>query len=527
MQNYNKGVERMAKIVFVKPYLETDATWEMIRTSCYMGAWYIASRLKEKGHSVWYFDEVIRNNGIKNTSLYRVELEGEKYSEYPIDMSIEDYRKEKNTYFESHTPREFVEKYSAFQENKIVRTIAKTGNTIEDTLNEIRKISPEYVAISLIATANTRAAIKTGKAIKSEFPDIKIIYGGHHVSSLAEDFIKENAWVDHVIVGDGIEVFEKILEGEVKDKILYEGFKTMDKFPLLDMEIIEHNKYPIDQEYSYPSFGRKSTDFMFSKGCFRKCEFCVAGGQDGNHVSFQSWDKVDEQFKIFKNAGIEEIIVQDDAFIYGGKSALIKKLELLKKYEFYWQNSGGIDFELLDDFVTEQFIEYNKTGKGKLTGLYIPFNPRYWNKDTAATKSMVNKYDNNFKNLKRLREEGGIYVFTSQIVGTPEDTRETIEEDIEIHKQMIHEGFLDNALTLSATLLPGTKWYNNHKHDIVNLDDIAGYSLFTTHHITKNFPDSRIIEELFILRTKELNSIQNTYNWQTAFPNSKWNYCNP
>lgn len=516
----------MGKIVFIKPYLETDATWEMIRTSCYMGIWYMASRLKERGHSVYYLDEVVRNNGMKKTVLFRTELEGNQYKEYPLNMSIDDYRREKNAYFESHTPQDFVKKYSAFQNNKIIRTIARTGNSIDDTLSEIRKISPEYVAISLIATANYRAAVKTGKAIKREFPNIKVIYGGHHVSALPEQFLKENEWVDHVIVGDGIEIFEKILEGQVTDKILYEGFKTMDKFPLLDMKIIENNNYPIDQEYSYPSFGRKSTDFMFSKGCFRKCEFCVAGGQDGNHVSFQDWDKIDKQFKIFKDAGIEEIIVQDDAFIYGGKTALTKKLELLKKYEFYWQNSGGIDFELLDDFVTDQFIQYNKTGEGRLTGLYIPFNPRYWNKTTAATKSMVARYENNFKNLKRLREEGGIYVFTSQIVGTPEDTRETVIEDIEIHKQMIHEGYLDTALTLSATLLPGTKWYNDHKNDIVNINDIAGYSLFTTHHTTKNFPNPSMIEELFVLRTKELNSVQNTYNWQTAFPNSKWNYCN-
>ncbi len=513
----------MAKVLFLKPYLETDATWEMIRTSCYMGIWYIASKLKQKGHSVWYFDEVIRNNGIKKTMLYSTELHGDEYCEYPINMSIYDYRKEKNGYFESHSPREFVEKYSAFQGEKIIRTIARTGNSIEDTLNEIAKISPDYIAISLIATANCRAAIKTGRAIKKEFPNIKILYGGHHVSALPEEFLNDNPWIDHLIVGDGIDIFEQIIEGKVKDKILYEGFKSMDHFPLLDMDIIANTNYPIDQQYSYPSFGRKSTDFMFSKGCFRKCEFCVAGGQEGNHVSFMDWDKVDEQFKIFKRNGIKEIIVQDDAFIYGGESSLIKKLALMKKYGFYWQDSGGIDFELLTDFVTEQFINYNKEGEGRLTGLYIPFNPRYWNKEIAATKSMIGKYHNHFKNLKRLKESG-IYVFTSQIVGTPEDTKEMVEEDIKIHKQMISEGYLDTALTLSATLLPGTKWYQAHKNDIVNIHDIPGYSLFTTHHTTKNFPSPKMIEELFIHRTKELNKIEDTYNWQTAFPNSVWNY---
>lgn len=516
----------MARVAFVKPYLETDATWEMIRTSCYLGIWYIASSLKQKGHSVWYLDEVVRNNGIKKTSLYRTELDGTQLQEQYEQMSIEEYRREKNLYFEANSPEDFIKKYSAYQNGKIVRTIARTGNTLEETLNEIARISPDYVAIALIATANSRAAIKTGLAIKNEFPEIKIIYGGHHVSAVPEEFLEENPWIDHIVVGDGIEIFNDIVEGRVKDKIIYEGFKTMDKFPLLDMDIIKDTRYPTDQEYSYPSFGRKSTDFMFSKGCFRRCEFCVAGGQEGNHVSFMSLENVDKQFKIFKEAGIKEIIVQDDAFIFGGREALKNKLDLLKKYDFYWQNSGGIDFELLSDYATDLFIDYNKSGEGKLTGLYVPFNPRFWNKGSSATKTMVSKYDHNFRNLKRLREEGNIYVFTSEIVGSPEQTQQQIREDIESHKEMIHAGYLDTALTLSATLLPGTKWYNDYKNTIVNLNDTPGYSLFTTHHTTKNLPDPRMIEELFILRTKELNSIQSTYNWQTPFPNSVWNYCN-
>ncbi|MDF9844113.1 MULTISPECIES: cobalamin-dependent protein [unclassified Paenibacillus] len=514
----------MAKVVFLKPYLETDATWEMIRTSSYLGIWYIASKLKQKGHSVWYLDEVIRNNGIKRTSLFQTELEGEQFQESPLDISILEYRKEKNKYFEAHTPEEFVNKYSAFQNGKIHRTIARTGNSIEETLSEVGRISPDYVGISLISTANLKAAIKTGEAIHNQFPNIKIIYGGHHVSALPHQFLKDNPWVDYIVIGDGIEIFEDIVEGRVKDKIIYQGFKPMSNFPLLDMDIIKETKYPADQEYSYPSFGRKSIDFMFSKGCFRKCEFCAAGGQKDNKVSFLDWDLIDEQLRLFKEAGIKELIVQDDAFIFGGIKALSRKLAVMKKYDFYWQDSGGIDFELLTDDVTNLFIEYNTTGTGRLTGMYIPFNPRFWNRGSSATETMVNRYDNHFNNLKRLREEGNIYVFTSEIVGAPHQTRQTITQDIESHKQMIREGYLDTALTLSATLLPGTQWYDNFGSSIVNKNDIPGYSLFTTHHRTENLPDPRIIEELFVLRTKELNSIQSTYNWQTPFPNSVWTY---
>lgn len=516
----------MARVVMLKPYLETDATWEMIRTSTYLGLWYMASKLKNKGHDVWYLDEVVRNSGMKRTKLFNTILKGNEYIEEPIDIDLYSYRQEKNRFFHDHEPSEFIAKYSAFRdEGEIKRVLAKTGNMIDETIERIRQIKPDYVCIALIATANYRSATKTGKRIKEEFPDIKIIYGGHHVSALPYEFLQENPWIDHIIIGDGIEIIDQIVEGKVEDKIIYEGFKGLENFPLLDMEIIRDTGYPLDQEYSYPSFGRKSTDFMFSKGCFRKCDFCVAGGQKGNHVTVMDWDMVDEQFKIFKEEGIEEIIVQDDAFIYKGNEMLKRKLELLKKYDFFWQDSGGIDFELLDDDVTDLLIDYNNSKTGRLTGLYIPFNPRYWNKNVAATKSMVGKYNRNFENLRRLKESG-IYVFTSQIVGTPECTREIIEEDINIHREMIKSGYLDTALTLSATLLPGTKWYEAHSNLIVNKKDILGYSLFTTHHRTEKMNDPRLIEEMVVYRTRELNKIQKTYNWQTAFPNSIWDYKN-
>ncbi|MFA5109728.1 MAG: hypothetical protein WC458_04285, partial [Patescibacteria group bacterium] len=75
------------------------------------------------------------------------------------------------------------------------------------------------------------------------------------------------------------------------------------------------------------------------------------------------------------------------------------------------------------------------------------------------------------------------------------------------------------ALTLSATLLPGTKWNEENQSMIINKKDYAGYSLFTTHHRTKNIPDPKIIEEFMVKRAKELNKVQKTYIWGTAFQN--------
>ncbi|MDT9196327.1 hypothetical protein, partial [Limnospira sp. PMC 1245.20] len=72
----------MASVIFVKPALETDATWEMVRTSVYLGIWYLASHLKQQGHDVRYLDEVVRNNGLKKSRLYSTRLNDKNEYKY-------------------------------------------------------------------------------------------------------------------------------------------------------------------------------------------------------------------------------------------------------------------------------------------------------------------------------------------------------------------------------------------------------------------------------------------------------------
>jgi hypothetical protein len=190
----------------------------------------------------------------------------------------------------------------------------------------------------------------------------------------------------------------------------------------------------------------------------------------------------------------------------------------MKKYGFYWQNNGGIEFEAMNDFVTEKIIDYNNTGEGKVSALYIPFNPRSWNKNNSASTTMSNKYPNNVENLKKLNDSG-IYPFTTAIVGTPEQSRGAFLDELNKDKELIKNGYLGAAIALSATMLPGTGWYDSNGHNIINKKDYTGYSLFTTHHRT-DFLEAREIEECMIKWLKELDSVQKTYYWQSAFPNS-------
>ncbi|MGV8162811.1 MAG: B12-binding domain-containing radical SAM protein [Candidatus Nanoarchaeia archaeon] len=511
----------MKKVMFIKPALETDAVWDPIRTCSYLGIWYLASLLKEKGCEVKYLDEVVRNKGLETRTLFNRHLVGDMLTETPLNMSYDVFEQQKRRDYNLLTPKEFVDKYSAFRGDGVQRTMVRTGNSIEDTLYEVERMQPDFVGIPLIASANYNSATNLAKKIKEILPKTKIIFGGQHISAEPKEFLAQNQYVDYVVIGDAIEEIQKIIDGKISAKLIFGGYKSLTKFPLLDPSIIADTNYPIDPTYTHPTNGRKSIDFMFTKGCYRSCEFCVAGSQESNYISGTEYDRIDKQLQIFKDAGIQELVIQDDAFLWDKrhvKTHLSQILNLMKKYGLYWQNNGGVEFEAIDDFVTEQLIQYNKEGIGKVTALYVPFNPRSWNKKRSASKTMSQRYHKNLENLKRLREEAGIYVFTSAIIGTPEQTKEAFEEELATDKQLIEEGYIDAALCLSATMLPGTKWYDSNGHNIINKKDYSGYSLFTTHHRTE-YLEPKQIEEFMIRWTKELDKIQETHKYQTAFPN--------
>lgn len=509
----------MSKIVFVKPELEADAVWDPIRTCSYLGIWFMASLLKSLGHQVWYLDEIVRDGGLKKRTLSRRTLRGSEVEEKSIAVSPEKFQIRKMADYHSLSTVDFVKKYSAFKENGVIeRIIVRIGNPEEETLAKIVAINPDFVGIPLIATANYIPATSLARKIKERLPKTRIIFGGQHISAQPEEFLTKNPFVDHVVIGDAITVINKIVGGSITDKMVYGEFQEMSEYPLLDPTIIAEAGYPLEPTYTFPTSGRKSVDFMFSRGCFRRCSFCVAGCQK-THVSATDYRRLDEQLRIFKENGIQELVIQDDAFLWDRhhvKEHLPMIFSAMKKYGFYWQNNGGLDFEGLTDWVTDQIVAYNQSEESHCTALYIPFNPREWNKHESATGSMTRRYHANMENLKRLRQ-AGIYVFTSTIIGTPEQTLETFGEELEIVHMMIKEGYLDAALPLSATMLPGTVWYQTNGHNIVNKRDFPGYSLFTTHHKTDHL-SSQEIEILMIRFLKELEDVQRVFPWGTAFP---------
>jgi tRNA A37 methylthiotransferase MiaB len=505
------------KIMLIKPAYETDAIWDTVRTSHPLGLWWIGSALKDRGHQVRILDETVRNGGLEKQVLFTRTIDGGKITDHYLDKTLRGFAEEKKNDFKAMIPEEFTEKYSAFNSGTVKRTILRTGNPIEETLQQVGVMQPDYIGIPVFASCNYPSAMALAKAIKKEYAGCNIVMGGQHATALPQQILSSGA-VDYLITGDAVKSMAELVEGKSTGTLLHGGTARMEDFPLLDMELMAENTYPTKPTHAYDTTGRKSIDYMFSKGCFRDCEFCVAGLKE-NALSTATLARIDEQIQAFKDMGISEIIVQDDALLFKPRQNLAEYLALMKNHGMHWQDNGGIEFESLTPYVMELFLKYQTFGNGRINSLYIPLNPRTGHSHGSVLEDLKVRFSKNFNHIRELRQ-AGIYVCTSAIIGYPGQDLETMRQDIALHQSLVAQNYVDKSMTFVTSTLPGTALYQKHSAKIVNKNDWAAYSNFVPQSTTGQVSDIREVETLTVKRNQEMNKVQKSYSWGSAFANS-------
>lgn len=505
------------RIAFVHAQRAIDAIHEPARGGIQIGPVLMGSLLAEKGHEVHYLDESVRGSSWdrRAMSVRRLAPLVRGIWERPFDGTWKDAQDEKMADFRGMTPAEFVAKWSAFKaDGSVERIVARIGVPEDETIEYLRGLRPDVVGIPLAPSANYLSATSLGRRIKRELPGIRVVMGGQHITADPETFVRDNPWVDYVAAGDAITTIEAMIDGSHKGKIVQGGFQTMDRYPMMNCDLFAGAGYPERPTHSYPS-GLRSVDWMASRGCYRDCAFCFAGRKE-QAVTQSTWDRIRAQLDHFVSRGIQEVVLQDDAVLYQSKRFFLPLLEEMKARGLSFSDNGGVEFESFGEEVTDAIVRYNADPRpGRCVALYVPFNPRGWNKMSTAAGSMVRRYHQNLENLARARA-AGVYVFTSLIVGTPDQTRAMFDEDLDVVRGLIVDGYLDAALPLSATMLPGTDWHASNGHNIVHPDDWVGYNLFSTHHRTDHM-SPRDIEECMVRAVQFLSDVQTIGPWQCAY----------
>jgi len=168
----------------------------------------------------------------------------------------------------------------------------------------------------------------------------KIIVGGPH-TSVALDTVPD--FVDYIVQGEGERALLKIINGEVKERIIKEErIKDLDSLPFEPYDIFA--KVPYD--YTCPWIDIKPIFSMnTSRGCPFSCTFCSVGSIWGNQYTYFSVDRIISEIKyLIKTYNAQGIYFREDNFTLNLKrtTKFCEKL-ITQKINIQWACETRVD----------------------------------------------------------------------------------------------------------------------------------------------------------------------------------------
>src|SRR3990167_2382845 len=131
-----------------------------------------------------------------------------------------------------------------------------------------------FQAVGLsIMTPQREEANKLAKAIKSKYPNIKIIAGGPHVKNYKDDMVPLN-FFDYVVPYDGERPLTRICLGTETNRIPLDVMTKQDIATAPRPDRTSKNAIDVINRYNYTLGDRKATTMMTSRGCPMTCTFC-------------------------------------------------------------------------------------------------------------------------------------------------------------------------------------------------------------------------------------------------------------
>ncbi len=348
---------------------------------------------------------------------------------------------------------------------------------------DLLRINPDIVGISL-SSFLVENAFNYAKATKEVLSEAKVVFGGPHASIMMEELLKDNN-IDIVAYGEGEESFLELAKGKkLKDilGIIYRedgNIKKNAPSPFIDI-----NKRPLPARDLLPMkvyLGTKptmplpypATDIEASRGCFGNCIYCqpVLRKMFGLKIRQRDYKNVvDEMEYLIKKYKVKGINLGNDEPLvnkYWVRNLCDEIIRRKIKVKIISPNRvDTVDLETMRKMKKAGFIHLSlgvESGSQKMLDFM---------KKGVRVEQIYNAL--------KICDKVGIAGRANLMVGTPTETKETIEETRKLIKKA-QPAFI----YLSATTpTPGTELYEYCKeHDMLASDNICGYKAFDAGHL--------------------------------------------
>lgn len=344
------------------------------------------------------------------------------------------------------------------------------GLSFPSILSRIKLISPDVILLPSSFSSQHHVVEKIIKIIRSVNKDIKIILGGNHAASSAEEILMEG-FVDFVILGEGEISIVKLLKflssknnkfdiggvgykskGEVIINNEVELVHNLDDIPFPARELFPFKKY-VNSSNKHTLFdsGRRIAEIITSRGCPYSCSYCASKIISGKRWRRRSINNiVDEILLLKKEYFIEEIhFVDDNLNLDKTHFKNLCKTLIKLNINIKWTVPNGINISGLDKNLLKLM---------KDSGCYALFLP-VENINPKIVKVHINK-NHDLSHIKKIiahAKKLDFYLVGFFLIGFYEETFNSVIKNIWFASSL----GIDEAQFSIVSPLPGTKYYED------------------------------------------------------------------
>ena len=357
------------------------------------------------------------------------------------------------------------------------------GMKNEAVVERLQAFRTGIVGISCLFSSQAECAFKLAAAIKQAMPDVPIVLGGIHASTMYAQIMMSQPTIDFIIRGEGDYAFYEFVEtygennahlkipgiayrngSEIKTNPLSQPIGNLDALPFPTWHLLDMEKYfEIGMPHNpFVKSGRVGC-IMTSRGCPQRCYFCSSSTFFGHQFRPMSSARVIAMVDyLVKRFSIRELQIEDDTFTLDFKR-VIEICNGIKRHKLRvtLPNSIRADVPMNHDKRYRMFVAMKTAGCEQL-GISVEH----------GDQDFLNNVIGKRLNLKEavatceLAHRAGLLVHANFMMGFPFETSENRARTAEFARRLDADSF---SISL-ATPLPGTAMWDVAQHNGLFMD---------------------------------------------------------